>query len=75
MKLALHTVVPRRPDVVIGGINHGDNSSIAVVSPAGVLLGSLEQLLGFGREGFGERRVAHLLHQKIAELRPVGQIR
>ena len=30
VKLALHTVVPRRPDVVIGGINNGDNSSVNV---------------------------------------------
>ena len=30
MKLALHAVVPHRPDVVIGGINHGDNSAVNV---------------------------------------------
>lgn len=30
VKLALHAVVPRCPDVVIGGINHGDNSSVNV---------------------------------------------
>ena len=30
IKLALHTIVPRKPDIVIGGINHGDNSSINV---------------------------------------------
>lgn len=30
VKLALHTIVPHRPDVVIGGINHGDNSSVNV---------------------------------------------
>lgn len=30
VKLAFHTVLPRRPDVVLGGINHGDNSSINV---------------------------------------------
>ena len=30
IKLALHTIVPREPDIVIGGINHGDNSSINV---------------------------------------------
>lgn len=30
VKLALHTAVPRRPDVVIGGINHGDNSAVNV---------------------------------------------
>lgn len=30
IKLALETVVPRRPDLVIGGINHGDNSAVNV---------------------------------------------
>lgn len=29
VKLALHTL-PRRPDLVVGGINHGDNSSVNV---------------------------------------------
>ena len=28
VKMALHELVPRRPDIVIGGINHGDNSSV-----------------------------------------------
>ncbi len=30
VKLALHVLVPRVPDMVIGGINHGDNSSVNV---------------------------------------------
>ena len=30
VKLALHTLVPRKPDIVAGGINHGDNSSVNV---------------------------------------------
>lgn len=30
VKLALHTLMPRTPDLVIGGINHGDNSSVNV---------------------------------------------
>lgn len=30
VKLALHSLVPRTPDMVIGGINHGDNSSVNV---------------------------------------------
>lgn len=30
IKLALETVVPRTPDLVIGGINHGDNSAVNV---------------------------------------------
>lgn len=29
-KLALHDIVPEIPDLIIGGINHGDNSSINV---------------------------------------------
>ena len=28
VKLALHAIVPNKPDLVIGGINHGDNSSV-----------------------------------------------
>ena len=30
VKLALHEMAPRTPDLVIGGINHGDNSSVNV---------------------------------------------
>lgn len=30
VKLALHTVLDRKPDLVIGGINHGDNSAVNV---------------------------------------------
>lgn len=30
IKLALETVVPRTPDLIIGGINHGDNSAVNV---------------------------------------------
>lgn len=30
IKVALHSIVPRTPDLVIGGINHGDNSSVNV---------------------------------------------
>lgn len=30
VKLALEQVVPRRPDLILSGINHGDNASISV---------------------------------------------
>lgn len=30
VKLALHTLLDRKPDLVVGGINHGDNSSVNV---------------------------------------------
>lgn len=28
VKMALHEIVPRQPDLVLGGINHGDNASV-----------------------------------------------
>ncbi|MCI1648524.1 MAG: 5'/3'-nucleotidase SurE [Bacteroides sp.] len=30
VKLAFHTVLDRKPDLVVGGINHGDNSAVNV---------------------------------------------
>lgn len=51
VKLALHAVVPRRPDVVIGGINHGDNSSVNVhySGTMGVVIeGCLKELPAIG---------------------------
>ena len=30
VKIGLNSIVPRRPDLIIGGINHGDNSSVNV---------------------------------------------
>ena len=30
VKLALHSVLTRKPDLVVGGINHGDNSAVNV---------------------------------------------
>ena len=40
VKLALAEIVPRRPDMVIGGINHGDNASVNThySGPMGVTL-------------------------------------
>lgn len=31
VKLALHTIVPRKPDMILSGINHGSNSGVSVV--------------------------------------------
>ena len=30
VKLAMHSIVPRRPDLLLSGINHGDNASISI---------------------------------------------
>ena len=51
VKLALHEVVPRCPDMVIGGINHGDNSSVNVhySGTMGVVIeGCLKQIPSVG---------------------------
>ena len=48
---------------------------IRLITPLSILLGSLEELLGLGREGLLKRGVAHLLHQEVAELTPVGLLR
>ena len=51
VKLALHNFVPRRPDMVIGGINHGDNSSVNVhySGTMGVVIeGCLKQIPSVG---------------------------
>ena len=31
IKLALHAIVPRKPDIVLSGINHGSNSSVNII--------------------------------------------
>lgn len=31
IKLALHTVLPRRPDIILSGINHGSNSGVSTM--------------------------------------------
>lgn len=31
VKLALHAIVPRRPDLLVSGINHGSNSGTAII--------------------------------------------
>lgn len=31
VKLAMHTILPRRPDLVLAGINHGSNAAVNVV--------------------------------------------
>lgn len=44
VKLALNQLVPRKPDIVVSGINHGTNSSISVIY-SGTMGGALEASL------------------------------
>lgn len=51
VKLALHAIVPRRPDVVMAGINHGSNSGVNVTysgTMGAVLEGCIEGIPSVG---------------------------
>ena len=51
IKLAMHAIMPRRPDVVFAGINHGSNSAINVTysgTMGAVLEGCLEGIPSVG---------------------------
>ncbi|MDE6574934.1 MAG: 5'/3'-nucleotidase SurE, partial [Muribaculaceae bacterium] len=51
IKLALHAIVPRRPDVIFAGINHGSNSGVNVTysgTMGAVLEGCLEHIPSVG---------------------------
>lgn len=65
VKLALHELVPRVPDMVIGGINHGDNSSVNVhySGTMGVVIeGCLKGIpsVGFRSAITIRKRISHL---------------
>ena len=51
IKLALHTIVPRRPDFIFSGINHGSNSAVNVTysgTMGAVMEGCLEGIPSVG---------------------------
>ncbi|MBO4941994.1 MAG: 5'/3'-nucleotidase SurE [Muribaculaceae bacterium] len=51
VKLALHAIVPRRPDIVLAGINHGSNSGVNVTysgTMGAVLEGCIEGIPSVG---------------------------
>ncbi len=59
VKLALHAIVPRKPDLVLSGINHGSNASVNVVY-SGTMGAVLEAcMLGIPAVGFS------LLHHSL----------
>lgn len=45
IKLGLHKIVKRRPDLVVSGINHGSNASINIIY-SGTMAGALEASMG-----------------------------
>lgn len=51
VKLALHAIVPRKPDILLSGINHGSNSGTAITysgTMGAVLEGCMEEIPSVG---------------------------
>ncbi len=60
VKLAMHAIVPRRPDIIVSGINHGSNSGNSVIY-SGTMGAVMEGcMLGIPSIGYS------LLHHSIA---------
>jgi len=60
VKLALHTIVPRRPDVMLSGVNHGSNSGNSVIY-SGTMGATMEAAMtGIPSVGYS------LLHHSLA---------
>lgn len=69
IKLAMHTIVPRRPDLVLSGINHGANSGNAIIY-SGTMGAALEAcMLGIDAIGY-----SYLDHSKDADFSPTTPI-
>ncbi len=68
VKLALHALVPREPDLVVSGINHGDNASINV-HYSGTLGAAIEGAL-HGLKSVAFSSCDHNPQANLAPLRP-----
>ena len=62
----------RPPQLGFGRELHLREFLISFVAQFGVTLGGDEELFGLLREGLHQRVVAHLAHDEVAELAPVG---
>lgn len=69
IKLAMHAIVPRRPDIVLSGINHGSNSGNSVIY-SGTMGAAMEAcMLGIPAVGFS--LLHHSLDADFTECRPI----
>lgn len=51
VKLAVHSVLPRRPDLILSGVNHGSNASVNVIysgTMSAAVEGALERIPAIG---------------------------
>lgn len=68
IKLAMHTLLPRRPDLVVSGINHGSNASINVLYSG--TMGAAMEGCAFGIPSVGFSLTDHSLSASFAHCIP-----
>lgn len=73
VKLAMHIALPRRPDLVVSGINHGSNAAINVVYSG--TMGAVMEGCAFGIPSVGFSLTDHAADADFEPCRPfVGRI-
>lgn len=73
VKLAMHTVMERKPDLVVAGINHGSNAAINVIY-SGTMGATLEGC-AFGIPSIGFSLTDHNPHADFSPVKPfIGPI-
>lgn len=68
IKLAMHTVCPRRPDLVVAGINHGSNAAINVIYSG--TMGAVFEGCAFGIPAIGFSLTDHSMKADFEPCRP-----
>lgn len=69
VKLAMHTILPRRPDLVLAGINHGSNAGNAVIYSG--TMGAVFEGCMDGIPSIGYSLLHHSLAADFSECRPL----
>ena len=72
IKLAIHHIVPRRPDLVVTGINHGSNASINVLYSG--TMGAAMEGCAFGIPSIGFSLTDHSPEADFSQCFPVVDI-
>jgi len=68
VKLALHTIVPRTPDMLLSGVNHGSNAAVNVIY-SGTMGAAIEGAL-FGIPSIGYSLMHHALDADFSATTP-----
>lgn len=68
VKIALHTIVPRKPDLLLSGVNHGSNAAVNVIY-SGTMGTAIEGCL-FGIPSVGYSLLHHALDAEFGATTP-----